>query len=474
MLSYDGILWASGILGVLTLLYFIYQSDEVPMLMAALYGINGLYRYFVVVINPNQRKVGWVVVAYSRNIFELNEDLALKALNYFLLGTVVFIAAYILTKALIGPPKQKLDIKPMLGQFMLQKRSIIVGLFALINIAVFYSRVFLVTRYNEDASFNTSTGVSYLLFLPFAIGGIIILMFLIWRSIDQKVDPTSRLVFLGLMIFAAWLSYNPGARFNFLSWVIALGIIAVGDRPIHFKVRLYTVGLFFLLVVYSIAGLARTPGAFLLPIEDQLAMAYERLETAEDQNLLDGFMMALQVYPDNLDFQYGFQHLEILLRPIPRALWPGKPLGGYANKLGLNDFDDGSHGLTIGISETIYGTFYGEAGVPGIVVLSFLYGAIFAWVMRRAERYSSDMRWLIKGMVIASLVALIRGGDLAGIVAFVGMSYWPVYIFMAQYGTYVKKFNAWFAAAMQAKRIKAYSKVLTQRDPVEAEPLNPS
>lgn len=474
MLSYEGILWASGVLGVLTLLYFIYQSDEVPMLMAALYGINGLYRYFVVVVNPNNRKVGWVVVAYSRNIFDLNEDLALRALNYFLLGTVIFAGGYIITKAIIGAPKQKLDIKPMMGQFMLQKRSIIIGLFALINVAVFYSRVFLVVRYHEDSSFNTSTGVSYLLFLPFAIGGIIILMFLIWRSIDARVDSTSRMVFLGLMIFAAWLSYNPGARFNFLSWVIALGIIVVGDRPIAFKVRLYGIGLFFLLIVYSIAGLARTPGAFMLSFEDQLNLAYERLETAEDQNLLDGFMMALQVYPDNLDYQYGFQHLEILLRPIPRALWPGKPLGGYANKLGLNDFGEESHGLTIGISETIYGTFYGEAGVPGIVILSFLYGAAFAWVIRRSERYDSDMRWLIKGMVIASLVALIRGGDLAGIVAFVGMSYWPVFIFMAQYSTFAKKFNTWFAGAMHARRIKAYSKVLTQRAPDEVEHVNPS
>ena len=470
MLSYDGVVYASWVLALISVVYFFSQSDEIPMLMTALYASNGLYRYYVVAINPSNRRVGWVVVAYSRNIFDLNNELALRALNYFLLGTAVWVISYILWRWIIGPPAEKLDVKDMLGQFMLKKRTTIVTLFAIIIVAVFYSGLFLQARSIEDGFYNTATGVSYLLFLPFAVGGIIILMYLIFSSINYQEDPTSKMLFLGLLLFAGWLSYNPGARFNFLSWVIALGVIIVRNRPIGFKLRLYTIGGTGLLIVYSLAGLARTPGAFLLSAGAQVDMAIDRLAMAEDQNLLDGFMMALQVYPDNLDFQHGFQHLEILMRPIPRAIWPGKPLGGYANKLGLNDYGENS-GLTIGISESIYGTFYGEGGVPAMVLLSFLYGGMLAFVMRRSERFESDMRWLIKGLVISSIVALIRGGDLAGIVAFIGMAFWPVFIFMRQYATFVRQFNSWFASVMQARKLRPLT---TQAAPqnTEAPPMH--
>lgn len=464
-MEFDGILYGSLALFLFGVVYFIYNADEIPMLMTLLYAGSGLYRYYIVVENPNQRAVGWVVVAYARSIFNLDNELALRALNLYFLGTALFVLGYIVTKTLIGKPQVDKDVKQMLGQYMLQKRTLLLGIFLAVNIAIFFSQSFLVARALADGYYNSATGVSYFLFLPFALGGIVILIFIAWRAIDARTDPTSKLGFGLVLIYGAFLSYNPGARFNFLSWVIVVGIIYVGNLPVWRKVRVYTIGLAGLLVVYSIAGLARTPGAFLLPMEQQVELALERLETAEDQNLLDGFMMALQVYPENLPYQYGFQHLEILLRPIPRAIWPDKPVGGYANKLGLNDFGSNS-GLTIGISESMYGTFYGEGGVGGIILLSLVYGAFFAYIVRRSERYKSDMRFLIKGMVAASLIALIRGGDLAGIVAFIGMSYWPVFIFMRGYGKYSAKFNAWFASVQNAQRMGALAKAQARLDDI--------
>jgi hypothetical protein len=195
-------------------------------------------------------------------------------------------------------------------------------------------------------------------------------------------------------------------------------------------------------------------------------MAIERLLSAEDQNLLDGFMMALQVYPDQLEYQKGFQHLEILFRPIPRSLWPGKPLGGYANKLGLNDKDSG---LTVGISESLYGTFYGEYGLAGIIGFSILYGFLFALFVYRAERYESDFHLVLKGVAVASLLVLIRGGDLAGIVAFIGMSYWPLIIVNYQYGKFIKRFNRWFNDAMAAKQLARLQNTQNQETKALAE-----
>jgi hypothetical protein len=451
MLPYESVLYCSLFLFLVGGVYFLTMNDEVPLVLVILYLVSGLYRYYVVGINPNNLKVGWVVVAYSRSIFSLTNDLALLALNYFLMGTAIFMFSYILFNAMMGSiSRTKTDQETMLKSYVLRKRTFVITLFILFTIINFYSRIVLFSITIDVGITDMSSGVSYFIFLPFALGGLILIMYMIYKNVDGLRDPGSKAIFLGLIIVSAISSYNPGARFNFLSWAIALGVMFVGPKTVAYKLRVYSIGLSILLMIYSLAGLARTPGAFLLSFEDQVDMAIGRLETAEDQNLLDGFMMALQVYPDQLEYQHGFQHLEILLRPIPRTIWPDKPLGGYANKLGLNDKTQMG---TVGISESIYGSFYGEGGVGGIILCCIIYGCFFAYLNQRAKRYQSDMRYLLKGITIASIIALIRGGDLAGIVAFIGMSYWPVFLFTFQYGSFVRRFNLWYRSYEQSKRI---------------------
>jgi hypothetical protein len=105
-------------------------------------------------------------------------------------------------------------------------------------------------------------------------------------------------------------------------------------------------------------------------------------------------------------------------------------VGGYANKLGLND---NMNSKTVGISQTIYGSFYGEGGFVGIVIFSILYAILFVRLFQYSFRYHSSIRYMIKGIAIASLIPLLRGGDLPGIFAFIGMSYWPVFLFIRNY-----------------------------------------
>ncbi|MDP5081566.1 MAG: hypothetical protein NWP87_02840, partial [Winogradskyella sp.] len=94
-----------------------------------------------------------------------------------------------------------------------------------------------------------------------------------------------------------------------------------------------------ILLFFSFLGASRESSFRAVSLGEQLELSLERALNTEDQNMLDGFMMVLDVYPKFLDFSLGAEHIEILLRPIPRSWWPGKPLGGYANKLGLNDVE---------------------------------------------------------------------------------------------------------------------------------------
>jgi hypothetical protein len=52
--------------------------------------------------------------------------------------------------------------------------------------------------------------------------------------------------------------------------------------------------------------------------------------------------------------------------------------------------------------------------------------------------FNSDTRHIIKGATIASIIPLLRGGDLPGIYAFIGMSFWPIIFFVSRYKAFSK------------------------------------
>jgi len=415
-----GILIAA--LFMLSVIYFFIKNDEVPGLLVVFMFATGYNRFNTVLSGATN----WVNVKYSKNIFLMNDEKALLALNYFSLGTAVFMFAYMMFR---GNSSQKAiqDSTDTFNSFFQNQKSkilILFGFFTLINSAA-----------SGFISGNIAYGNSYFYLFKMAIGGIIILSFVLFQVTNLNQSLVSKIVFGGLIAYSISISYNPYLRFQFLSWLVAIVIMIFGSYSSVKKARYYVVGIVVAVLMFSMAGVARKRNIENLSFERRIELAWERTKSAEDQNMLDGFMMVLDVYPNYLDYGMGMEHFEILLRPIPRKLWPDKPLGGYHNKLGLNSNMAG----TVGISQTIYGTFYGEGGVFGIILFSILYAWFFARIMRYAESYDSKMRWLIKGITIASLIPILRGGDLPGIVAFIGMSYWPVFMYLKLYRKYLKK-----------------------------------
>jgi hypothetical protein len=212
-------------------------------------------------------------------------------------------------------------------------------------------------------------------------------------------------------------------------------------------------------LAFGLAGVKRRTDTSSMGAMEKLSMAWDRNKSTEDATMLDGFMMVLEVYPNHLDYHYGTEHLEILYRPIPRSIWPDKPLGGYANKLGLNDNMGGG---SVGISQSLFGTFYGEGGTAGIVILSIVYCLIVNLIMRYSLNYNSDVRHIIKGITIASLVPLLRGGDLPGIYAFIGMSFWPIIFFTFQYSKFALKYRYF----MNARSVALQESEFRQKEPI--------
>lgn len=425
MLTPDNILTGTMFLGLLALIFFIIKNDEVLLLFVIFFYTSGLNRYTLVVSGAEK----WVKVAYSKNIFNLTNELGLQALNYFFWGTTVFCIAYFLFGMARKPPEKFIDDQKSLNSFLGKYQMRILLSFVVVTSLSFYAKRTFVLSFLASGG-SVALGGSYLVMMGFALGGVIPLIYLVFKNYELKSQFIPKLIF-GLIIFlASSLTYSTSGRFQFLSWSITIAIILVGDKNPFFKMRIYLIGGLILSLAFGLAGVKRRTDVSQMSWFQKLSLAWDRNKSTEDATMLDGFMMVLQVYPQHLQYHYGSEHLEILYRPIPRSWWSGKPLGGYANKLGLNDNMGGG---SVGISQSLYGTFYGEGGVTGIIILCIIYAYLVNRIMISSLKYNSDIRHLVKGITIASLVPLLRGGDLPGIYAFIGMTFWPTFLFIYTY-----------------------------------------
>ena len=276
---------------------------------------------------------------------------------------------------------------------------------------------------------------SYSLFISMAFSSFVILMYLTYINLDLN-NILTKTVYLFAIVSAVFLSYNPSARFQFLGWIIALSLIVFRKRSVNKKILIYGVGGTIAFVFFSLAGVLRLQSNVELSFEDQVELAIGGLREAKDFNFIDGYIMVEEVYPEYLDYQLGMEHFATLLRPIPRAWWPGKPVGAWFNKF-TQKYE--TETIAVGISPTIFGSFYEEGAVPAIVIFSIIYAWFIAKITMAAEKYDSAMQYLIKGILVASLVPLLRGGDIPGIYAFILMSFWPLLVFINRYNKFLKK-----------------------------------
>src|SRR6267378_2348388 len=244
---------------------------------------------------------------------------------------------------------------------------------------------------------------------------------LLWKaggfnSVPQK---TIAIIMLGAIAF---LTFDSSARFQFLGWILASTIILTAGFPFRQKALFALLGLTTAAALFAVAGTLRRADDPDLALEEE---SVNRFAFAADANMLDGFVLLRQVYPDMLNYSYGGEHLDIFTRPIPRAWWPGKPVGGYLNKLGIVKADTG---FTLGISPSLFGSFYQEGGLVGVVLLSALYGFGFARLIRFSAVIPPVGGLLIRAIACAAVVPLLRGGDLPGIYSWFGMAFWPCFL----------------------------------------------
>ncbi|MDY6937089.1 MAG: hypothetical protein SWY16_05415 [Cyanobacteriota bacterium] len=386
------------------------RNDETLLLIHTfLFYVTG-YRYLTVANGWNR----WVDLTHF-GFNAIDENLALQALSYIVLGQICLTLSYMYAQTQVIPVLQPIRDRPLFR--WLRWKAILLGLLCLPLVVLIRARVASQVGGGRSLAFEVS---GYLNLFPMVLIGVAALIICLWKfgglpTFTHKVSAI--LIVFGVV----YLTYTPHSRFNFLAWIIACGIIL--SSSYRAKTRLISFFLFAVLgmSLFAVAGATRN---FDRTRGDLNQIAIERALSAEDGNMLDGFVLLRQVYPKQLDFSLGMQHLEILMRPIPRSLWPGKPVGGYMNKLG-NSIRGGKG--TLGISPTVFGIFYSEGGILGIIFFSGLYGIIWAKIIRSLIDLHPFASILARAIFCAALVPILRSGDIAGNYAWIGMAFWPCF-----------------------------------------------
>ncbi|QFS50328.1 hypothetical protein GXM_07822 [Nostoc sphaeroides CCNUC1] len=390
----------------------LWRNDEVPLFISSFLFYISSYRYWAVISGFGE----WVSLGKLGGFNSITTESALVALNYMVFGEICLIATYMLCQ------RQSLPVIKPVGDrsflLWLYPKAIAFGLICLP--LVLYIRV----RVNAQAAAGKSLAFEvsgYLYLFPMVLVGIATLILCVWKFGGFSSLQTKIMAF-SILVGVSYYTFSPTSRFQFLGWMLASAIVLSSSFRPKTRLIIFTIVAVLAIGMFTIAGAMRNTNL----AEDAVNQAaFERAFSAEDANMLDGFVMIQQVYPERLGFSWGMEHLEILMRPIPRSLWPEKPVGGYMNKLNIT-INKGKG--TLGISPSLIGSFYAEGGIIGIIFFSIVYGKIFASIVRYSTRINPFGSILVRAILCACLIPLLRGGDLPGIYAWFGMAFWPCFL----------------------------------------------
>jgi len=256
-----------------------------------------------------------------------------------------------------------------------------------------------------------------------------------WRLIQSgPARPGDRALFLAVLLFEViFFALVLGARkrlFFLFFGLFAVWLLRFGKARMPRRAAI--VALVALLAFFSFWGTVRSRS-----LRD-LAEGRNREAGVPQQAAYMGYLTGVaepfavackvvELFPDTEPYRYGGTLLVTLLGFIPRAVWPEKPVGIGKELTKYTDgvYYDPYYGHSI--ATTLVGDAYANLGVIGVL----LGGLGLGILCRTAAAYaaegmvdgcqSSPARVLVMAVFLASLVEV--RGDMAGILAFHGMTY---------------------------------------------------
>lgn len=215
------------------------------------------------------------------------------------------------------------------------------------------------------------------LFLFFAASALIVA-----GVVSKERRGNYRIIVILLALFHAALVFLTGARglslVQFAAVIYSTGIV---DTQRLYSVRNFIFGIAASIFTYValIFGLALRISA---QSGESLSRTLAEVSSRGTAGLLNNFnyfelFSASVLFAERNGINFGQNFLNVLLRPVPRSIWPDKPLG-----VGLQMREEFYGDRLSGVPPTLLGEFYIAFGVVGMVLVGIIIALSVAYVKR--------------------------------------------------------------------------------------------
>lgn len=229
----------------------------------------------------------------------------------------------------------------------------------------------------SGASINT-TGIGYLSDTQLFLGPIAVLCAWLGRFRWYALLP---------MVAFIFARSGTGGRWPFVMAAMAAGLFYIYDRRLRWFSPKLLVAALPVMALFSIIGADR--GAFIRGVFAEQTVAAEQFDYFAERPLesmdyanKEFFEYLVHTIPGKTGgYNYFLDNLQILTEPIPRALWPGKPVGSPIKTYSLFDY-----GTPVGMTYSMPGAGWVYLGWFGVIIWSVLFAAFYGKVYQTYVR----------------------------------------------------------------------------------------
>jgi len=224
--------------------------------------------------------------------------------------------------------------------------------------------------------------------------------------------------FIPLVAFMI-LGGGTGTRGPFILAGVALGLIWLYESKLKWpSPKIFLAGLL-LLGVFNLVGQDRGHAIRGMFVDDQVDV----WQADEDTRFLEGMDAGNLEYIEYLTFAipgrtgsytYFLGNLQALTEPIPRVLWPGKPIGEPIKFFSLFDY-----GYPVGMTRSLPGEGWYSLGYAGVFIWCALFGAAWgAFYEYFARGRPTNFRLLTYMVLLPLSILFYRDGVLVTMLRF--------------------------------------------------------